>query len=72
MKKLLVIIAIVTLFLMSTGIALADDIESPGPATGYGDGVPNVDCLQYGPFGTSTGPGPAPNSGDGIHDGSGF
>jgi hypothetical protein len=72
MKKLLVIIAVMTLFLTTSGIALADSSGPLGPATDSGDGIPNDDCLQYGPNGSLGGIGPAPNSGDGIPDGSGF
>lgn len=72
MKKLLVIIAAMALFLTTSGIALADGSVPVGPAPGSGDGVPNDTCLQHGPNGLMDGMGPAPNSGDGIPDGSGF
>ena len=73
MKKLLVVIAVITMVLATSGVVLADDSvsESPGPATGSGDGDPNEDCLQYGPYGSIEDPG-APNSGDGIPDGPGW
>lgn len=72
MKKLLIIIAVMALFVTTSGVALADNSDPLGPAPGYGDGIPNDTCLQYGPNGLVDGMGPAPNAGDGIPDGSGF
>lgn len=74
MKKLILIIAVITLFLMSVGMVLAD--SGPlGPNPDAGDGIPDGSSLDA-PNGAnadgSIGTGPAPNSGDGISDGSGF
>ena len=72
MKKLFVVIAVLIMVITTSGIAFADGPDGMGPAPGYGDGIPNDDCLQYGPNGSVNGSGPAPNSGDGIPDGPGW
>jgi hypothetical protein len=51
MKKLFVIIAVITMVLATTGVALADDdclhngpngsLNGPGPAPNSGDGIPD-------------------------------
>ena len=78
MKKLLVLIAIVTLFLTSTSVVFADKSGPLGPNPDAGDGISDGSSLESpnGPnasivFGLEL-VGPAPNSGDGIPDGSGF
>jgi len=71
MKKLFVIIAVITMVLATTGIAFADDSNQMGPPDGYHDGDPEG-CLQYGPNGSVSGVGPAPNAGSGDHEGPGW
>ena len=72
MKKLMgvfAVVAVLSLALICVGVvsAQADDIVSPGPAPGSGDGVsdgPEFDPAP--PFGSVNGPGPAANAGDGV------
>jgi hypothetical protein len=77
-KKLLLIIAVVTLVLTIPSIAFADSSGPMGPAPNAGDGIPDGSGFDgpngaNGDVGSGSGPvGPAPNSGDGIPDGSGF
>jgi len=78
LKKLLVVIAVVTMVLITSGIAFADGSGPMGPAPNSGDGIPDGSGFDgpngpCGNVGDGSGPvGPAPNSGDGIPDGSGF
>jgi len=78
MKKLLVLIAVVSLFLTSTSIVFADSSGPLGPNPDAGDGISDGSSLDApngpnGVIGSVLGLiGPAPNSGDGIPDGSGF
>ena len=73
MKKTRLALLLSTILIVSLTCAYAFGVEadtvSPGPAPGYGDGIPsgNQDIQPETP-----GPGPAPNSGDGVPDGSGF
>ena len=68
MKKI-VGLAMLILVFSSVFIGVAAAELSPGPAPGYGDGIPhgNPEIRPDNP-----GAGPAPNSGDGDPDGSGF
>jgi hypothetical protein len=40
-KKLLVILAVITIVLATASVALADDAGSVGPAPNSGDGIPD-------------------------------
>ncbi len=75
MKKVLLVIAVVSIFLLSAGMVLADSNGPMGPNPDAGDCVPDGSSLDA-PNGANAdgdmGSGPAPNSGDGISDGSGF
>ena len=78
MKKLLVIIAVLTLILAHTSIAFADNSGPLGPNPLAGDGDPDGSSLDApnGPnmnVGSESVPmGPAQNSGDGDSDCVGF
>ena len=78
MKKLLVIIAVITLFAATSSVAFADSAGPMEPAPNSGDGIPDGSGFDApnganGNVGSGSGPvGPAPNSGDGIPDSSGF
>jgi len=78
MKKLLVIMAVITIVLATASVALADDSGPMGPAPNSGDCIPDGSGFDgpngaNGNVGSGDGPvGPAPNAGDGIPDGSGF
>lgn len=76
MKKILIVIAVITMFLMCAGMVMADN-GPLGPNPGAGDGIPDGSSLNApnGPNGdtdASTSVGPAPNAGDGVPDGSGL
>ena len=71
MKILLVIIAVMTLLVATSGVAVAEDVGPPGPAPNSGDGDPDGSGWDMSDW-PNEGPGPAPNSGDGDPDGSGF
>jgi len=73
MRKMLVLLVVVMLFLVTAGSALA--ASGPvGPAPNSGDCIPDGSGFDgpNGPVNSDGGVGPAPNSGDGIPDGSGF
>lgn len=78
MKKLLVIVVVLTLFATTSSVALADSAGAMGPALNSGDGISDGSGFDApnganGNAGSGCGPiGPAPNSGDCIPDGSGF
>ena len=80
MKKVLVVMVILTFFATGFSLAAETDFGSNGPAPNSGDGIPDGSGQDSpsGPNGTGTPgsgnepTGPAPNSGDGIPDGSGF
>ena len=71
MRKLLVVLAVVTLLLVTAGTTLAAPNGLDGPAPNYGDGVSDGSGFDRDDLQTP-GVGPAPNSGDGVSDGSGF
>ena len=73
MRKLLVLVVVVILFLVTVGSALA--ASGPlGPNPDAGDGIPDGSSLDApnGPVNSDGGEGPAPSSGDGDPEGSGF
>jgi len=72
-RKLLVLLIVVMLFLVTAGSALAAS-EPLGPNPLAGDGIPDGSSLAspYGPMNSDGGEGPAPSSGDGDPAGSGF
>lgn len=77
MKKLLILIAVVTMLLITASAVLADSSGPLGPNPDAGDGYSDGSSLEApnGPNGDMTGAvstGPAPNSGDGVSNGSGF
>ena len=75
MRKLIVVIAVLALFLVSSGSVLAGSYNAPGPNPDAGDGISDGSSLDS-PYGANSagdiGTGPAPNAGDGIPDGSGL
>ena len=80
MKKLFVLIALITFFAAGFGMAIADDCGKNGPAPNSDDSISDGSGFDSpngpngkGTTGSGNGPaGPAPNSGDGISDGSGL
>jgi len=69
MKKVIVLILIVTFLVFSFGVMVIAKSGPAGPAPNSGDCIPNGSGFEE-PFGNGTGG--APNSGDGIPDGSGW
>ena len=65
------IVAISLILLVFAGIicGTVTAAVSPGPAPGFGDGLPSGNQFIRPDL---NGDGPAPNSGDGIHDGPGW
>ena len=78
MKKLLVIIAVLALFVTAPGVVFAASSGPLGPAPNAGDGISDgsgIDALNgvNGNVGAGSGSvGPVLNSGDGIPDNSDF
>jgi hypothetical protein len=70
MKKIMILLAIFTIFVLGVTVAIASN-NGTGPAPNSGDCIPDGSGFDS-PNGSGNGPGPAPNSGDGIPDGPGW